>query len=241
MSAAPRFYCPQPLAAGPLVLPAQTTRHIQVRRLQPGDPLTLFNGTGGTWHGQLTHMTRTQATVALTTPVVSECASRYRVHLAIGMPANERMDWVMEKATELGAASLTPLLTARSVSKPSGERAERRQLHWHGVVAAACAQSGRNHLPIVHPIVDLTTWLHHLPAPQDDPMPRFVLHTGQVRGLPVDHAPQPLLLLCGPEGGLTTDELQGAQAQGFQPASLGPLTLRSDTAAIAAVARCTLI
>ncbi|MGA1161171.1 MAG: RNA methyltransferase PUA domain-containing protein, partial [Burkholderiaceae bacterium] len=66
MSAAPRFYCPQPLAAGPLVLPAQTTRHVQVRRLQPGDPLTLFNGTGGTWHGQLTHMTRTQATVALT-------------------------------------------------------------------------------------------------------------------------------------------------------------------------------
>ncbi|MGA1167408.1 MAG: RsmE family RNA methyltransferase [Burkholderiaceae bacterium] len=204
-------------------MPAQTTRHVQVRRLQPGDPLTLFNGTGGTWHGQLTHMTRTQATVALTTPVVSECASRYRVHLAIGMPANERMDWVMEKATELGAASLTPLLTARSVSKPSGERAERRQLH------------------IVHPIVDLTTWLHHLPAPQDDPMPRFVLHTGQARGLPVDHAPQPLLLLCGPEGGLTADELQGAQAQGFQPASLGPLTLRSDTAAIAAVARCTLI
>ena len=241
MNAAPRFYCPQPLAAGPLVLPAQTTRHVQVRRLQPGDRLTLFNGTGGTWHGQLTHMTRTQATVALTTPVVSECASRYRVHLAIGMPANERMDWVMEKATELGAASLTPLLTARSVSKPSGERAERRQLHWHGVVAAACAQSGRNHLPIVHPIVDLTTWLHHLPAPQDDPMPRFVLHTGQARGLPVDHAPQPLLLLCGPEGGLTTDELQGAQAQGFQPASLGPLTLRSDTAAIAAVARCTLV
>ena len=241
MNAAPRFYCPQPLAAGPLVLPAQTTRHVQVRRLQPGDRLTLFNGTGGTWHGQLTHMTRTQATVALTTPVVSECASRYRVHLAIGMPANERMDWVMEKATELGAASLTPLLTARSVSKPSGERAERRQLHWHGVVAAACAQSGRNHLPIVYPIVDLTTWLHHLPAPQDDPMPRFVLHTGQARGLPVDHAPQPLLLLCGPEGGLTTDELQGAQAQGFQPASLGPLTLRSDTAAIAAVARCTLI
>ena len=241
MNAAPRFYCPQPLAAGPLVLPAQTTRHVQVRRLQPGDRLTLFNGTGGTWHGQLTHMTRTQATVALTTPVVSECASRYRVHLAIGMPANERMDWVMEKATELGAASLTPLLTARSVSKPSGERAERRQLHWHGVVAAACAQSGRNHLPIVHPIVDLTTWLHHLPAPQDDPMPRFVLHTGQARGLPVDHAPQPLLLLCGPEGGLTTDELQGAQAQGFQPASLGPLTLRSDTAAIAAVARCTLL
>ena len=241
MNAAPRFYCPQPLAAGPLVLPAQTTRHIQVRRLQPGDPLTLFDGAGGTWHGQLTHMTRTQATVALTTPVVSECASRYRVHLAIGMPANERMDWVMEKATELGAASLTPLLTARSVSKPSGERAERRQLHWHGVVAAACAQSGRNHLPIVHPIVDLTTWLHHLPAPQDDPMPRFVLHTSQARGLPVDHAPQPLLLLCGPEGGLTTDELQGAQAQGFQPASLGPLTLRSDTAAIAAVARCTLL
>jgi 16S rRNA (uracil1498-N3)-methyltransferase len=241
VSAAPRFYCPQPLAAGPLVLPAQTTRHIQVRRLQPGDPLTLFDGAGGTWHGQLTHMTRTQATVALTTPVVSECASRYRVHLAIGMPANERMDWVMEKATELGAASLTPLLTARSVSKPSGERAERRQLHWHGVVAAACAQSGRNHLPIVHPIVDLPTWLHHLPAPQDDPMPRFVLHTGQERGLPVDHAPQPLLLLCGPEGGLTTDELQGAQAQGFQPASLGPLTLRSDTAAIAAVARCTLL
>ena len=241
MSAAPRFYCPQPLTAGSLVLPTQTTRHIQVRRLQPGDPLTLFDGAGGIWHGQLTHMTRTQATVALTTPVVSEGASRYRVHLAIGMPANERMDWVMEKATELGAASLTPLLTARSVSKPSGERAERRQLHWQGVVAAACAQSGRNHLPIVHPIVDLTNWLHQLPAPQDDPMPRFVLHTGQARGLPVDQAPQPLLLLCGPEGGLTADEVQEAVAQGFQPASLGPLTLRSDTAAIAAVARCTLI
>jgi 16S rRNA (uracil1498-N3)-methyltransferase len=236
MSPAPRFFCPLPLAAGPLTLPPETTRHIQVRRLQPGDALVLFDGAGCVWQARLAHMTRSQASAHLEHALPCEPASQYRVHLAIGMPANERMDWVIEKATELGAASITPLRTARSVAKPSGERAARRLQHWQGMAAAACAQSGRNHLPTLHPIADVADWLHALAESAPPTMARQLLHTQSSPMLPV--GAEPRLLLCGPEGGLTVDEVQHAITCGFAATSLGPLTLRSDTAAIAALARC---
>jgi 16S rRNA (uracil1498-N3)-methyltransferase len=165
-----------------------------------------------------------------------------KVHLAIGMPANERMDWLVEKAVELGAASIQPLLAERSVLRLSGERALKKQLHWQGIAIAACEQCGRNRLPPVHaarPLQDFATWN------PSSVQGRFVLSLSR-DSLPLSHVLTPqkntgqILLLSGPEGGLSPAEEKAARAAGFQALSLGPRTLRAETAPLALLAALTL-
>ena len=157
MAAPPRIHLPQPLEAGQtLALPAEAARHVQVLRLQPGDALTLFGdpARGGEWRARVQAMGRRDVTVAVEAHVDVEREPARAVHLAVGMPANERMDWLVEKATELGVASVQPLLTARTVLRLDGERAARKVAHWQAVAvppassAAAtacrrCARCGR--------------------------------------------------------------------------------------------------
>ena len=124
----PRFHVPVPLAAGAaLALPPGAARHVQVLRLQPGDGITLFNGEGGEWTASVTRMGRSDVDVEIGAHTAVEREAARAVHLVVGMPANERMDWLVEKATELGAASIQPVTTARSVVKLAGERAAKRQ------------------------------------------------------------------------------------------------------------------
>ncbi|HRM48439.1 MAG TPA: 16S rRNA (uracil(1498)-N(3))-methyltransferase, partial [Alicycliphilus sp.] len=156
----PRFYCPLPLAAGAQVtLPPQAARHVQVLRLQPGGVITLFNGEGGEWTASVTRMGRSDVDVEIGAHTAVEREAARAVHLVVGMPANERMDWLVEKATELGAASIQPVTTARSVVKLAGERAAKRQAHWQAIAVAACEQCGRNRVPPVHAPLALADWL----------------------------------------------------------------------------------
>jgi 16S rRNA (uracil1498-N3)-methyltransferase len=235
MAAAPRFFCPVPLAAGTLDLPAGVARHVQVFRLQPGAAITLFDGTGGEFPATIDQMTRTgvRVLVGARDPVEREAARR--VHLAVGLMASERMDWLVEKATELGAATLQPLLVERSVVRLSGERAERRAAHWQAVAAAACEQCGRNRVPDVLPLRALIPWIAGLGA-------------GGARGvLSLEPGAQTLegaftgandvILLSGPEGGLTASEELAAATAGFRRISLGPRVLRAETAPLAALSR----
>ncbi|MEN9328922.1 MAG: hypothetical protein RLZZ484_110, partial [Pseudomonadota bacterium] len=144
----PRFFCDLPLVPGEaLALPAAAARHVQVLRLQPGQAVTLFNGLGGEYLAEVTHMGRSDVQVRVLSHAALEHENWRAVHLAIGMPANERMDWLVEKATELGVTRLTPLMTERSVLRLQGERAEKKRAHWQSVAAAACEQCGRNRLP----------------------------------------------------------------------------------------------
>jgi len=236
----PRIHCPQPLAAGAaLDLPPGAARHVQVLRLQPGAPLILFDGRGGEWRAVVQHMGRSEVQVQLEShdPVEREAARA--VHLAVGMPANERMDWLVEKATELGAASIQPLLAQRSVVRLAGERAARRQAHWQGVAVAACEQCGRNRVPAVHPPLELAAWLK---APASAPPAgggRWVLslEADAARTLPAPDASESVTLLSGPEGGLSPAEEDAARAAGFRPLSLGPRVLRAETAPLVALAR----
>lgn len=232
----PRFFCPPPLQADTsLELPAQAARHVQVLRLQPGDGITLFDGTGGQWQAAIERMGRSNVSVRVQAHAAIEREPAHAVHLAVGMPANERMDWLVEKATELGVASIQPLQTAHSVLRLSGERAQRKQQHWQGIAQAACEQSGRNRVPAVHAPAELGRWLETL----DHAGPRAVLS--------LDSAASPMsgwlaragntLCLSGPEGGLSPAEEAQARARGFEPLSLGPRVLRSETAAIAVVAQ----
>jgi 16S rRNA (uracil1498-N3)-methyltransferase len=243
----PRFYCPVDAApawhaGAEMELPPETARHVQVLRLQPGDALTLFNGQGGEWATTVLRMGRTSVAVRLDAHQAIEREAGMAVHLAIGMPANERMDWLMEKAAELGAASIQPLQVERSVLRLSGERALKKQAHWQGVSVAACEQCGRNRLPVVHPVRTLPEFLaQDLTRFQR----RFVLSLAE-DSLPPSQviAPQaepgPVLLLSGPEGGLSPAEEQAARAAGFQALSLGPRTLRAETAPLALLAALTL-
>ena len=235
----PRFHCPVPLAAGAtLDLPPAAARHVQVLRLQPGDAITLFNGEGGQWRASVVRMGRSDVAVTVEAFEDVEREAARRVHLAMGMPANERMDWLVEKATELGVASLQPLHTAHSVLRLSGERATKKQAHWQSVAVAACEQCGGNRVPAVQPVADLAAWLRD--SEGIAPL-RFVLSLAAgtrplADALCDQPANAPVLFLSGPEGGLSPTEEQQARAAGFLPVTLGPRVLRAETAALAALA-----
>ena len=236
----PRLYLEAALSPGEdVTLPAEAARHVQVLRLQPGDALTLFNGQGGEWAAHVLHMGGRQQVVVRTSghdPVSREAGRS--VTLALGMPANERMDALVEKATELGVDAIQPLQCARSVLKLAGERAERRQAHWQAVAVAAAEQSGRTRVPRIEPVRSLSSWLGGLDRSQD--IHRGVLSldadAAPLVGLASAHDSTPWLLLSGPEGGLESQEEALARQAGFTPASLGPRVLRADTAPLAALA-----
>ncbi|PHM20181.1 MAG: 16S rRNA (uracil(1498)-N(3))-methyltransferase [Curvibacter sp. PD_MW3] len=235
-----RFHCPMPLISGALLdLPAGAARHVQVLRLQPGITITLFNGEGGEFEATITRMGRSdvQVQVGAHTPVERETARE--VHLALGVPANERMDWLVEKATELGVASIQPLLAERSVLKLKGERAEKKRAHWQGIAIAACEQCGRNRVPEVRESLVLSDWVRTL-----GPGARFLLSL-QAGTQPLQQAlagggQGSVIFLSGPEGGLTSAEEAAALACGFVPVTLGSRTLRAETAPLAALATLTL-
>ncbi|NBW79499.1 MAG: 16S rRNA (uracil(1498)-N(3))-methyltransferase [Betaproteobacteria bacterium] len=241
----PRFYVASSLSTGLLLnLPEQAARHAQVLRLQPGHMVTLFNGQGGEFEAQISSMGRHEVWAEVGAHHKVEREIRNQVHLALGIPANERMDWLIEKATELGAASIQPLLTERTVLKLVAERAFKKQAHWQAIAQAACEQCGRNQLPKVHLPKPLSAWLvdqtirsgfvlslsdnaYSFSAlrepscmPSDAP-----LATGSIA----------LTVLSGPEGGLSPEEEQLAVKNGLRPLRLGPATLRADTAPLAAL------
>lgn len=229
----PRFHVDLPLAAGvPLTLPQGASRHAQVLRLQPGDAVTLFDGRGGEWGAEIAQMGRKDVDVVVGAHRQTDPELAVHVCLALGMPANERMDDLVEKATELGVASIQPLMCERSVLRLSGERADRKRDHWHAVAVSACEQSGRTRVPVIEPVRTLAVWLRGL---GDDPRVRVLLSTADSPPLP-PVSPAGMVTLSGPEGGLSPAEEDAARAAGFAPASLGPRILRADTAPLAALA-----
>jgi len=230
--ATPRLYVEHPFAAGErLALPAGPSRHVQVLRLQPGAALTLFNGQGGEWSARVLAIGRSQVEVQLLEHDAVDRELAVRVTLAVGMPANERMDGLVEKATELGVAQIQPLLCERSVLRLSGERAQRKVEHWRGVAIAASEQSGRTRVPRIGDVMPLR---EALPALGDGP--RFVLSLRDAVAFRPAADIASAVFLSGPEGGLTEAEESGARAAGFLPVSLGTRTLRADTAPLAALA-----
>ena len=233
----PRLFVDQPLHAllGELALPAAAARHVQVLRLQPGDELRLFDGQGGESAATIQRMARSAVTVQLQHRHAIERELPLAVTLAVAMPAGDRMDSLVEKATELGAAAIQPLLTERSVLRLSGDRAQRRRDHWRAIAIAACEQCGRNRVPEVAPVQSLATWLAGLPAHTD---PRWLLGwRGAAPWAPGGAVGvQSLTLLSGPEGGFTQAEEALAHARGFAAVCLGPRVLRADTAPLAALA-----
>lgn len=206
--------------------------------MQPGQPVTLFNGQGGEFEAEVERMGRSDVAVRVGPHHAVEREVARAVHLAVGMPANERMDWLVEKATELGAASLQPLAVERSVLKLSGERADKKQQHWQGIAIAACEQCGRNRVPDILPVMPFAQWLQTLQA--HDGAKLLLAPSAQAQPIATVAAGQAVTVLSGPEGGLSAAEQQAAMAAGFAAVSLGPRVLRAETAPLAALAMLTL-
>lgn len=231
----PRFYVDLALAGQTeLNLPPGAARHVQVLRLQPGSALTLFDGSGFEWQAEVKTMGRSEVTVHLQSQQLVQRELANAVTLAVVMPANDRMDGIVEKATELGAASVQPLMSERSVLRLNGERAEKKQAHWQGVAVAAAEQSGRCKVTRIAPVQTLAAWLASLPEPTADQR-RWLLSPMAAEPLSRlnSQAADQTLVLSGPEGGLSLAEEAAARAKGFVAAQLGPRILRADTAPLA--------
>ena len=230
----PRFYVPQTFVAGEVLrLPENVCRHIQVLRLQAGAPLVLFDGQGQAAAAELLEIGRKQALVRVDKLLLESRESPLAVTLIQAVSASEKMDFAVQKGTELGVKRIVPAVSTRSNVRLSGERSEKKVRHWQEIAISACEQCGRNEVPPVVPIADLPQVLAALPA---DSGVRLLLspHDGvSLRSLP---PAQSAVLLIGPEGGLTAEEEDLARSYGFQAVQLGARVLRTETAALAALA-----
>lgn len=232
----PRFFVPARLQVTEgFTLPPGPARHVQVLRLQPGDAITLFDGTGGEWQACVQRMGRSDVDVRVTAHLAVDRELPFDVTLAMGMPANDRMDGLVEKATELGVACIQPLVCERSVLRLAGERADKKVAHWQSVATAASEQCGRTRVPTVQPVRALPAWLGALPSDVDCMRQVLSLRDGSAWAAAVSTG-RHWLFLSGPEGGLSEAEEQAALEAGFEPRSLGPRVLRADTAPLAVLA-----
>jgi 16S rRNA (uracil1498-N3)-methyltransferase len=251
MAAAPRFFCSGPLLPGATIsLSSGATRHVQVLRLQPGDTITLFGGDrvdtqadraniAGEFDATIAEIGRRAVQVVIGRHHPADREPARELHLAIGMPANERMDWLVEKATELGVSVIQPLMTERSVVRLDEERARKKTAHWSSIAISACEQCGRNRVPEIRDVTTLASWsrqwgtvgagaLRLVLSLRQDARPLQQI-TSQVPGAGL------ITVLSGPEGGLSAAEEELAVQQGFAPVTLGPRVLRAETAALAAL------
>jgi 16S rRNA (uracil1498-N3)-methyltransferase len=235
----PRFHVDGPLFTGQtLALPDDVVRHVHVLRLQTDDPITLFDGAGGEYRAVLVDIAKRAATARIDEHSDREAEPPYRVILAQGVAGGDKMDWLIEKAVELGVAGIAPITAARGVVRLAGERALRRQAHWQALTRAACEQCGRNRVPEVGPPRDLDAWLADLSAKADGELrlllsPRAEVHFA---ALPAEPPPGTVTLLIGPEAGFSPEEEEAVVRAGFSTLGLGPRVLRTETAGIAVLA-----
>jgi 16S rRNA (uracil1498-N3)-methyltransferase len=230
--AAPRLWVDAPLSPGAEIeLPERASRHVAVLRLKEADAIVLFDGSGGEHPAVLTRLSRGACHARVGAHHATERESPLAVTLALGISAGDRMDYAVQKATELGVARIVPLATERSVVRLSDDRADRRVAHWRGVAIAACEQCGRNRLPSVDPVQALDQFLGSPPAGA-----RLLLSpAGDARLGDLQRAER-LTLLIGAEGGLSPGEQERTLRSGFVPVRFGPRVLRTETAPLAVLA-----
>ncbi len=226
----PRFFVAAPLTLGVHDLPEAQAHYLsRVLRLTVGAPVQLFDGSGQEYIGELTQVGKKSVQVDLQQSVAGLAESALRIHLGQGLSRGERMDWAIQKATELGVAEITPLFTERCEVRLNQERIQKRLEHWQQVAISACEQCGRSKVPVIHPPQQLKDWQTSIVADL-----KLVLHP-VAQPLTAHAAPSSLAFLIGPEGGLSETEVAQAAQHGFQPARLGPRVLRTETAPIVAL------
>ena len=235
---ATRIYFPGELERSrACTLPPLQARHaLQVLRLKAGAPVILFNGDGAEYAAVIVEAGRDRCALQVTGRDVVDREAPLAVTLAQAVAGGERMDYTIQKAVELGVIAVQPLESRRSLVRLSGERAKKRVAHWQAVAVAACEQCGRNRVPRVLPVARLEAFFATRTAAREAER-RLLLSPRAAHGLrELDRPPGPVVLLAGPEGGFSPEEEQGAERLGFLPVRLGPRVLRTETAAVAALA-----
>jgi 16S rRNA (uracil1498-N3)-methyltransferase len=225
-----RFFIDAPLSLGQHELPEAQAHYIgRVLRHAAGDAVQLFDGSGQEYLGELIEVGKKSVRVELRETLAGMAESPLSIHLGQGLSRGERMDWAIQKATELGASQISPIVSARCEVRLKDERADKRMAHWRQIAISACEQCGRPLLPQINPPATLEQWLEQVEADL-----KLVLHPVAE---PWASHPQPasLAMLIGPEGGLSEDEVQQAMARGFHAARLGPRVLRTETAPVVAL------
>lgn len=218
-----------------LELASDKARYLgRVLRLRVGDNLSVFDGEGSEFTATITAIGKASATLRVDEKTAVRTESQLRVHLVQGISRGERMDVVVQKATELGVKRVTPVLTEFGVVKLDAMRAEKRREHWQKVAVSACEQSGRVRLPLIDTPIPLKNWFGNKPKQVDS---EIILRPGATTPLArIDNPSTKVCVLIGPEGGFSDTEFEDAEIAGFRPVSLGPRVLRTETAAIAAIA-----
>ena len=231
-----RIHVDQPLTVGgELALPPQAGEHVaRVLRMVAGDAITLFNGDGSDYPSAIAAVGKREVTVQVRSSQALDNESPLRLTLAQGVARGEKMDLIVQKATELGVARIVPLLTERSEVKLDPSRAEKRLAHWRAVAASACEQCGRARVPEVVPAIALDAWLRELPS--DDTLRLALLPEGTEQAGGLRFAPAGGVLVVGPEGGLGSRDVTSLAEAGFHGLRLGPRILRTETAGLAALA-----
>jgi 16S rRNA (uracil1498-N3)-methyltransferase len=229
----PRIHCDLRLGPGAqFPLAPEAAQHVaKALRLKAGDAITVFDGRGGEYDAAIQRIDKDRVDVKVGAWREAGAEPRLRVGLAQGLPEADKMDWVIQKAVELGAAWIQPLVCDRSVVRLSGERAARREAHWKRVAISACEQSGRNVVPEVRPTLAFLTWVA-----VSAEAPRWILTPGATPIAAMPAVAAPLEIVVGPEGGFSEREQELALSQGGVPVGLGVRTLRTETAPLAAFA-----
>ena len=206
----------------------------KVLRARVGDRVTLFNGEGPSFPATITRISKHSVALELGDSFEAETESTLKIHLVQGISRGERMDFVVQKATELGVKRITPVLTEYGVVKLNADRAEKRREHWQKIATSACEQSGRTRLPLIDTPMPMKSWFGNKPEKVDA---ELILVPGSATALAASPAPETkVCVLIGPEGGFSDSEYDDAEVSGFKAVSLGPRILRTESAAIAALA-----
>ena len=229
-----RVHVPEPLATGRRhTIEGDAANHItRVLRLEPGAPLTVFDGRGGEYSARIETLRKNAVIIEVQARAPSSRESSLSLTLAQGVSRGERMDWVVQKATELGVTAVVPVLTERTVVKLDARQSERKLAHWHGIAVAACEQSGRDKIPDIVAPLSLSDFLCAI----DPQTTRLLLSpTGTQRINDLKAPERKIAVLIGPEGGLAETEQRAAIGAGFMAVRMGPRILRTETAAVAAL------
>lgn len=230
----PRIFCESTLKLdATITLSPKASNHVlRVLRLKPGAPLILFDGSGGEYNAELIALKQSLVTVAIKEFQAKNVESPFKIHLIQGIPRGEKMEYVIQKSTELGVDKITPIFTERCNVKLSSERLYKKQQHWQQIAISACEQCGRNYIPTIANAVNLLTALT-----QKTSGPKLILaHKTEQTLAVITQKPTTATILIGPEGGLSATEIQLAQQHDYQPIKLGPRILRTETAALVAIA-----
>ncbi|MBG58394.1 MAG: 16S rRNA (uracil(1498)-N(3))-methyltransferase [Porticoccus sp.] len=229
-----RVFIDQPLTADTeIVLEEHSAHHLTVvLRLKAGAKIVLFNGTGGEYKATLGQITGKHVRALISDFTDTNRQSPLYISLGIGLSRGDRMDWVIQKATEVGVAEITPLFTARSEVRLKGDRADKKIRHWRKIAINACEQSYRNIPPIINAPTSPDLWFHSLATDK-----KFVMHHRSEKTVTDLRSQQvsSTALLIGPEGGLTDAEISSSLHSGFEPLTIGPRVLRTETAPIVAI------